>query len=177
MGQESLPTPGLFVDADILSLYQENVDQVIADLGRQITIYLPPSTSGCPNCFAGFDGASNGEYDNTNSNPINGGLHKPFPDGGVCPVCKGSHKIFTTRTAQYTATIGRDTKDIFFDQSGKQIEPQNVYRTKTVLASFEDIKNSTKMRIDGETCIRIRDPIKTGLQELRYVNAWWQRID
>jgi hypothetical protein len=34
MGQESLANPGIFVDADIFSLYQEIVDQVIADLGR-----------------------------------------------------------------------------------------------------------------------------------------------
>lgn len=177
MGQENLPTPGLFVDDNLVNLYGTSIDQLISDLGNPITLYLPPVGSGCPNCLAGFDGSSKGIYDNTNPFPLNGQYHRPFPTNGLCPVCKGTHKIYTSNTVQYTALIKAAPKDLDYTAYGKGILPQNTYRTKTKLVAFDDIKIAEKALIDGEICTRLMDPVKKGLRDRRYAVCWWQRLD
>ncbi|MHA2341935.1 MAG: hypothetical protein ACXADW_08650 [Candidatus Hodarchaeales archaeon] len=177
MGNESLPTPGQFVTNELVNLYGTTIDQIIADFGRTMTIYLPPSTSGCPNCDKGFDGSSQGIVQTSNVFPVGSPFNRPFPQGGVCPVCQGTHKIEIPRTAQYTFTILRAPKDFNYTQYGKDIEPANVVQTKTVLASFNDVKNAIKVLIDGDLYNPLRYPLKTGLRDLRYVKMWWLRID
>jgi hypothetical protein len=177
MGVESLPTPGKFVDDNLVQLYQDSIDQLIADLGQTITLYLPPTASGCPNCLAGFDGSSQGIYDNTNPFTLGGAFHKPFPNGGLCPVCKGTHLIKTPRTAQYTALIQSAPKDVDYTAYGKSVKPQNVFKTKTLLVAIEDIKITEKALIDSELCVILGDPIRRGLRDRRYTQALWERID
>ena len=168
---ENLPPAGRFVDQPLKDQFKETIDQVIADLGRPVRLFFQPSASGCPNCFAGPDGSSNGLYDSSNVNPVGGRLNKPFPNGGICPVCKGSHEILTEQSVIYTATIGRASKDLDFSQEG--VFPENVVTTKMQIVAFEDIKRSTKALIDGEIFTLLRDPVKTGLQDLFYVRAYW----
>ena len=171
---ESLPPAGKFVDDSLKTLFKETIDQVIADLGRTVTLYFSPSASGCPNCFAGPDGSSNGLYDGANPFPLGGAFNKPFPTGGRCPVCKTSHKILTEQSKDYTANIGRAPKDSDFTQEGTS--PENVVTTKMQIVAFDDIKRSKKALIDGELYVLLRDPIKTGLQNLDYVRAFWRKL-
>lgn len=169
---ESLPTAGFYVDDNLVNLFQTTMNQLRSDLGRNITIYLAPTASGCPNCGIGPGGTSNGIYDA--SNPYGAGRYnRPFPTGGICPVCRGTHEILTTNTAIHKALIGRAPKDIDFDKLG--IEPTNVYVTKTGLDSWHNIIHAKKAVIDGEHCVRLRDPIKTGLRDLFSVRCWWRK--
>lgn len=177
MAQENLPSKGLFVDNAILNIYQTNIDQLISDLGYPVKIFLEPTTSGCPNCFRAPNGKSNNRYDSSNPFTINAELHKPFPNGSRCPVCIGTHKIFTERSITYTASISRAPQDLDYTQLGQNIEPQNVFRTKMLAVAFNDCLHAKKALINGEMCVPIRKPIRTGLQELRYCRMWWQRIE
>ena len=177
MGTERLPTRGKFVDNGLVELFIETIDQLIADMGRSVTIYLPPSTSGCPNCKMGFDESSQGVYNSGNPFSLNGPYNKPFPQGGLCPVCKGSHEIKTAKTCTYTALIQRAPEDLQTDATGRKIDPQNVYLTKMKLVAFEDLRIAEQALIDGVLCVPIREPVKTGLRDLAYVRQWWMRQD
>ncbi len=319
MGKESLPSAGRFVDNALVDLFTETIEQLIADMGRKVIIYLPPSASGCPNCFIGFDGTSNGVYDSNNPFALGGPLNIPFPNGGVCPVCfkedalistfeghkkikdiiigskvldafgkeqivtnkfyrfyngkfvkltiddfndfictsnhpifikqgdkfverraaelkqndeviyrhhrlinrtfkqnyelrkvkkidifndscfvynlevanshsyiangisvgncHATHKIKTPRSAQYTALIQRQPKDLDYNQLGKDISSRNIFRTKTVLTSNDDVVNARKILIDDNMCVSIRDPVKTGLRDLKFIQAWWMKTN
>ena len=177
MGQEILPPPGLFVDDALVELFVSTIDQLISDMGRKVTLFLPASTSGCPNCKLGFDGSSQGVYNNTNPFTLGGAYNKPFPQGGICPVCKGTHEIKTPRTVQYTALISKDPKDLDYKAFGKAFENNNVYRTKMQIVALEDIKIAEKALIDGDMCVPIRNPIRRGLRDLKYAQQWWKKMD
>ena len=127
MANQNLPVAGKYVDDSLVTLYGTTIDQLIADMGRNITLYLPPTASGCPNCKIGFDGSSQGTTDG--SNPFTGEpYNRPFPTGGLCPVCQGTHQILTTNTATYKVLIQREPKDLNWQQYGKDVDPRNVYR-------------------------------------------------
>lgn len=177
MSTEGLPVPGKFVDDNLVNLYQESIDQLISDLGQTITFYLPPNASGCPNCGIGFDGSSDGKYDVTNPFVLGGAFHKPFPTGGICPVCKGTHTINTINSTQCKALVQSSPKDIDYTAYGKNIVPQNVFKIKTLLTALESHRNAQKALIDGNMCVRIVDPIARGLRDRRYAQSWWSRID
>jgi hypothetical protein len=171
---ENLPIAGKYVDDALKSLFTETIDQLIADLGRPVKLFFEPTASGCPNCVRGFDGSSQGIYNA--SNPFGAGKYnRAFPNGGVCPVCKGTNSILTENSVTYTANIGRAPKDIDYDALGEN--PTNIYKTKTQICAYNDILKCEKILIDGVICTRFRDPIKTGLQTLTYVVAWWKKED
>lgn len=171
---ESLPSAGKFVDDSLKTLFKETIDQIIADLGRSVTLFFQPSSSGCSNCGMGPDGSSNGIYNSSNPFALGGPLHKPFPNFGVCPVCIGDHKIKTQQSTTYTSTVGRAPKDLDFSQEGTF--PENVVITKMQIVAFDDIKRTIKAKIDGEFYTRLRDPVKTGLKDLSHVRTFWKKI-
>lgn len=177
MADQGLPTPGAFVDDDLVNLYGTTIDQLIADFGREITLFLPPSASGCPNCKQGFGGESQGVPSASNPYPVGSPFNKSFPTGGLCPVCKGTHKIETPNTQVYKVSIQRTPKDLNYTQFGIDFDPRNVVKTKSKLVTFEDFRIAEKAEIDGAMYKRIREPVKTGLRDLRYVQCWWKRAD
>ena len=177
MADQNLPPPGAFVDDNLVNLYGTTIDQLIADFGRNVTYFLPPVASGCPNCEKGFDGSSQGVPQTTNPFPLGSPFNRTFPTGGLCPVCKGTHKILTPKNVIYKTSIQRTPKDFDYTQYGIDFDPSNVVKLKNKLVTFEDIVSATKALVDGDLYVRIRYPIKTGLRDLRYVQSWWQRMD
>lgn len=171
---ESLPAAGYYVDSTLKELFNDTLDQLISDLGRSVRLYFEPSASGCSNCGLGPDGGSNGIYNAANPYPV-GQYKRAFPNGAVCPVCRGTHNIYTEQYATYTALINRKPKNL--DYTKLNINPENVYSTKMVMAAFEDIKRTKKALIDGEWCVRLQDPVKTGLKDLKYCKCFWKKID
>ena len=176
MANQALPNPGRYVDNSLVDLYGTTIDQLLADLGRNVTFYLPPTASGCPNCKIGFDSSSQGTA--PGSNPFTGDpYNRPFPAGGVCPVCHGTHQILTVNTETYKMLIQREPKDIDYEQYGKDVNKKNVYSLKCKVIVFEDIVRAEKAKIDGAMCVKIRDPVKTGLRDIRYCKSWWIKTD
>lgn len=176
MADQNLPTPGAYVDDNLVTLYGDTIDQLISDFGRNVIFYLPPSESGCPNCEQGFDGSSQG-VPASNPFPLGSPFNKTFPTGGLCPVCQGTHKILVPVTQTYKSSIQRTPKDFEYTQYGIDFDPGNVVKLKNKMVTFEDIKIAEKALIDGDLYTRIRYPIKTGLRDLRYVQSFWMRIN
>lgn len=177
MASEQLPLKGLYIDDALVDLFTETIQQLISDMGRKIDIYLPPTASGCPNCKLGPDGTSQGIYISSNPFMLDGQYNKPFPTGSICSVCKGTHTIKTIRKVQYTALISRAPRELRFGATGKEFDINNMFLTKTVKESFDDIKNAEKAVIDGNTVVPVRDIIRTGLRDLNFVRMFWQKID
>lgn len=171
---ENLPANKRYLTSGVENQFGTTVDQLIKDLGRSVVLYLPPTASGCPNCKPGFDGSSNGVYNS--SNPFASvKYNKNFPAGGICPICKGTQKIITTNSVTYTANINHAPKDS--DREAPGIEPENVFKTKMQLCAWSDILACEKALIDGNICVRIRDPIKRGLGTTKWVACWWRKVD
>lgn len=175
---ESLPTAGRFVSTELRELFDDSLDQMIADIGREVKLFFPPTASGCPNCFSGPDRRSNGIYDTANPFGL-GQFNKPFPNGSTCPVCRGSHQILTESSTTYTGLLKWNPEDIDVTPYGHN--PANVVRTKTQAFAKEDIKRATKAMIDGEVVVRITDGVPAGLGSVtkapRYVKAFWVKQD
>ncbi len=174
MPDKNLPTPGLFVTDGLKDLFNSSINQLRADLGRVLTVFFEPTASGCPNCFAGPDGSSNGVYDVANPFPA-GQFNKTFPDGATCPVCQGSHKILTQQSATYQ--VLRKWNPENFDATQYGAVPANVVRTKTDIAARTDFKRAVKAELEGETLVRIVDPIPAGLAPPQFVVAFWKKQD
>lgn len=171
---ESLPSKGLFVNEGLQQEFEQSIDQLIADLGYVITLFFEPIASGCPNCGRGQDNQSDGIYTDTENSFPAGQFNIPFPDGGQCPVCKGSNKILTEDSQNYTALLQYNPEDLDFRPTGT--ESTQFVRTKTQLVAFEDIKRTVKAEIEGEFYALLRDPVRTGLQIRSHVRAWWQKL-
>jgi hypothetical protein len=172
---ESLPAAGLFVGQAEKDLFNNAIKQLRSDLGVTMTVHFPPTVSGCPNCFIALDGTSNGIYTDA-QNPFGlGQFNKPFPNGGECPVCHGSHDIPTTDSRDILGTLRQwKPKDIVLDPTTK---PENVVRTKTGVDSKNDIKRAVKAFIDGEIVVRIRDPVPAGLAPSQFLTTFWEKQD
>jgi len=171
---ENLPTKGLFVDANLQALFVANIDQLIADLGYPVKMFFEPSASGCPNCFRGPDGDSNGVYTDT-SNPFGlGRFNIAFPAGGRCPVCQGTNEILTESSITFTALLLYEPKEFIRDATGRT--PDADVQTKMQLCAIEDIRRAKKALIEGELYALVDDPTKTGLQLRSHVLASWKKI-
>lgn len=171
---ESLPTAGLYLNSTLKQNFNNGINQLISDVGRPLKLFFEPTASGCPNCFSGPDGSSNGIYDSSNSFPI-GPLHRPFPNGGVCPVCRGSHKILTENSITYTVLRKWNPED--FDTSSYGIVSTNVVKTLAQIVAEKDFKRSNKATLDGDVLVRIGDPVPHGFPPPNFVVAFWQKKD
>lgn len=174
---QGLPTPGAFVDDTLVDLFKTTIRQLISDFGRPVTFYLPASTSGCPNCERGFDGSSQGVSESSNPFPAGSPFNVAFPTGGICPVCKGTHKIEIKNSVIHKSLIARSPTDFDYTQWGKDFDTQNVIRLKNTIEVFEEIKRANKALIDGDLYTVIRQPIKTGLRDLAFMQSVWMRQD
>ena len=172
-----LPVAGRYLTDNLKNLYATSIQQLIADLGREVILTMPPSTSGCPNCiYSALDESSMGRYNS--DNPYSGKPYNiPFPDNYRCPVCRGNHEIKTRRTATWRATIVKSPKEVNYEKYG--VSPENTVLTKTVINSFNDITNCKRAKIDGLDYVKLSDPAKIGLgnnpEDLKFVNTIWKR--
>jgi len=172
---ESLPARGGFFDENLQQLYEDSIDQLIADLGYTVTLNLEPTETECPNCGVGWDLKSDGIYNTSNIHPTSDPRNQYFPAGATCPVCKGSHKLLAESTVQYTALVKNSPKEWDLDATG--INRTSVVRLKTRIEALEDVKNSKSVLVEGSLYKMIQDPVKTGLQTRTYLVSYWQRMD
>ncbi len=172
---ENLPDQGGYFDANLQSLYESSIDQLIADLGYQITLNLPASEAECPNCGVGFDLRSDGIYNTSHPYPTSDARNQYFPAGATCPVCRGSHKLLTEDSVNYTALVKYTPNE--WDMNATGIDKSEVVRLKTRIEALEEVKRADTMEVEGSLYKLISDPVKTGLQTRTYLKSYWQRID
>jgi len=173
-----LPISGKYLTSSLKSLYSNAIQQLISDLGREVTLTLPPSTSGCPNCeFLSVAGRSIGRYDSSNPH-VGKPYNIPFPDGYKCPVCRGEHEIKVKKLGVWRATVVKNPKSLKYEDYG--VLPENVVMTKMVIEAWNDITNCSRARIDGLDYTKLSDPVKIGLgnegSDLKFINCLWKRV-
>lgn len=149
--------------------FKKAMDTVLQDLGREITLHLPPAKSACsdPGCT----------YDSFYGRNVS-------IDGQVCQLCKGQGFTYETRQTIYMANI-RWTDEPFNNQS-KRIEEEQAagrlgadfVRTKTVATAHDHIRQSIGANIDGINVELFEEPRYTGWgQQILYVIAWWKKVN
>lgn len=173
-----LPTAGKYLTDNLKTQYYEAISQIIADMGRTVTLHLPPTTSGCPNCKNLSIGDRSLNVYNT-SNPFGSGPYNiNFPNGRRCPVCAGTHQIKFANSVEWRATINKDINENDYDVVG--VEPQNVILTKMLIEAWNDIKNCIRATIDNIDYVKLSEPTKIGMgnlpTDLKFVNTLWKKV-
>lgn len=156
----------------VVPIYQENIDALINQLGKTITLYFEPTKTDCPNCiFDSTTGRSSGRY--KEGGPI------PFTNGTTCPYCKGVGFISSNSTRDIKGLIKWNPKE--FNRYSVNININtNTCRVKTFLSNVADINKAIYAVIQSDTSsileqkvYLVRQPIPTGLQEDRYALTYW----
>lgn len=164
----SATSSGAIDFSTLSSLFKTNMDTVLVG-GRDITLHLPPSKDPCtdPNC------SFNSFYKKYMGN-----------NGQVCQTCGGQGFIYEHRWTVYRANI-RWTNEPFDNLRGQKEEigtlsreDANFVRTKTVIESYDDIRNSKSASVDNIHVELVREPRKIGFAgNLHYVVSWWKVIN
>ena len=170
---QGLPPPGRFVGDPLVNLFQDRIKQLIADLGRTITLILPPQQVDCPNC--GFDFVNQRSNNIYTPNASGDSLNKSFPAGQRCPVCQGKGRLEFSRTVDYKSLVGFGPAPEEFNYTEYGLTPDQVLRTKNALSIFNDINMAQYAIIDGFECEKITIPRKTGLRDLAFIVTYWKR--
>lgn len=152
--------------------FQRAMDTVLVDLGRDITLHLPPTKSPCVSPTCQFDS-----------------FYKKFVgvSGIVCEMCRGQGFVLEPRYTVYRANIRWSdlpfNNSSFIDEREREFQSvgritQNFVRTKTVAASHDDIRNSVGATIDGHDVEVFNEPRQTGWgQNLLYTITVWKRVN
>lgn len=163
---------GNFITQDIIDTYQSVVVGLRNDLGRYVTIILPPKGSGCSNClYDSIRKTSAGTYNVDNPFP-SGVYNRYFQDGKTCPICNGKGQINIPQSGVYKSSIRwinrREEKVGFFNRDDGQIGnvPNADVRLKIAYSGHRDLQNCVGAIIDGIYCERVEMPISRGLGEL-----------
>lgn len=173
MADQRLPSAGRFVSDALVTLFQDRIKQLIADLGRDVIFILPAHQLDCPNC--GFDFANNRSNNIYTSNASGVSFNKSFSAGHRCPVCQGTGKLEFSRQVTHKALVGFQPAPEEFDYEFYGLQPSQVLRTKNALSILQDIELSQFAIIDGFECEKITTPRKTGLRDLAFIVAYWKR--
>lgn len=159
--------------------YQNRIrDFVIDGLGRSVLVYKQPIKSECPNCY--FDKLTNKstneckwtlteakqkqhEYEASGGE----GLRYKYFVRGRCPVCHGEGYLTKDRTMYVKAKVTWDPtsqgKDNTTTYTAAGTEGSTLVELKMHPKYFSDIKNCTKLVVDGVDCKLSEAPILRGL--------------
>jgi hypothetical protein len=141
-----------------LNLYKTYIEQLTADLGQKVSAVTDTVSSACTNCFWNkTTKSSSGQYNGTGP--------KSF-SSGICPVCKGDGELSTSVAKTLVCIvnwINPTDADEFELTSAGQVET-NVFKIKTYIRHYSDIKNADYLIIEGVRC-RLLNIIKRGLRD------------
>ena len=176
------------ISENLIRVYQDGIDSIIDQLGRDVTLILPQKEDDCPNC--GYDAMrkrSNNKYNASNPNPA-GPLNKPFVNGQVCPVCQGRGKLKSTKRIKVIkATVRWNPKDYVVDDSGKMVNMvyNNMCKIKTYATYYHDVKHAVEFLVPSAEvaeanpemlkCKLTREPSARGLKYSRYIEVFLKR--
>lgn len=171
------PTASIQIKDSLITIYQELIDGVIDQLGKNVLLEFDPIRQPCPNCeFDIIRKRSTGVY------KIGG--PRPFSRERQCPYCKGKGLLETAVTKIIKCLIqwgfgddDDDGDDIAINQHKGVIslktlisEADDLVRAKTIIVNY-DIVGQTKFRAR-----LINGPSPVGLREDRYCISFWELI-
>lgn len=158
---------GYALDA-LITPFKAATDAILLDLGRDVTIHLPPSKQKCSDPTCKFNS-----------------FYKKFtgPTNKLCELCKGQGFILEPRQTIYRANL-RWTNEAF--NEARNINErhevgrigQNFLRMKTVADSMTHIRQSIGATIDTIDVELFEEPRYTGFgRNLLYVISWWKVVN
>jgi len=177
-----LSCPGLDPDAAIqipdslIRVYQQNIDALINQLGKDVYLNFDPTKTECPNCI--FDPIR----ERSSGRPKAGGP-RPFRRGRQCPYCKARGFIEEQNQKCIKCLIKWNPKDLQ-DYDISLRDEVDVVRFKTYLTNYDDIvraktalsnvAQSEQFRVKVR---KIKGPTPVGLREDRYCVSFWEVMD
>ena len=167
------PYGSIQIGDDLIKIYQDRIDALINQLGKNILMEFPPVVAECPNCYA------------DNMNKRSTGVYKPggptsFPRGQRCPTCNGEGALYTKETKCIKALLKWNPKDA--ETFGISIQDsRGIVRIKTYLTELDDLKRAATILVNydiaGQVELRtklLKGPIPVGLREDRYCISFWE---
>jgi len=91
---------------EIIELGRKAFSDMIVELGKNFTLYYPPTFTECVNCY--YDGESQ-----RSSSVYRPGGPSPFSQGQICPVCVGVGGQLTNITEDIRMSVSFDVKTFY----------------------------------------------------------------
>lgn len=167
------PTASIQISADLIKIYQDRIDSLINQLGKNVFLIFDPIIEPCTNCtFDVVGNRSTGIYKT--------GGPTPFPRGQKCPYCKGKGFLERENAICLKALLKWNPKEI--SDFGISVQKNNgVVRLKTFLTSAPDLMKCKYIianhDIEGTLKLRarlIQGPIPVGLRFDRFCISFWE---
>lgn len=170
------PLAPIQIGADLIGIYQDRIDSLINQLGKNVLFIFDPIIEPCTNCI--FDTEKNRS---TGVYKIGGPI--PFTRGHKCPYCKGQGFLERAVEKCVKCLIKWNPKE--FKNYGISVQKNHavvrlkgfltdapyMVKAKTAIVDH-DIKKSFKLIVR-----LIQGPIPVGLREDRYIISYWELID
>jgi len=170
------PLAAIQIGADLITIYQERIDSLINQLGKNVLFIFDPIIEPCTNCV--FD---IGENRSTGIYKIGGPI--PFTRGQKCPYCKGQGFLERAVEKCVKCLIKWNPKE--FKNYGISVQKNHaVVRLKGFLTDAPHMVKAKTAIVDHDIerafklIVRlIQGPIPVGLREDRYCVSYWELID
>lgn len=142
------------------SKFKSSMNNYVKGIGRQILVYLSPSTSECPNCY--YDKKSK----KSSGIPKVPETHPNYFIVGRCPVCFGKGVLTTERRKCIHGVVvwnpvGEGMNTITINEAG--YEGATKVQIKTDPCHLDMIKASNHISVDGVKCKLAAPPIIRGI--------------
>lgn len=140
--------------------------EIRGELGKYITVYSPPNTAACPNCFRDHTGASNNQYNTSFVVPvvIFGRTINPHSfTRGRCPVCFGKGYMEQDNKTVIKVVYRWNPQGLApngdMEKTSGGVEGFNVAFVRASRCYYELLRDCKKAVIDGVDCTLIRPPV------------------
>lgn len=151
------------VGPSIKKTYTTLIKNVIADLGKPVSIFLPPEKADCPNCiWDPVNQSSTNTFDSTFVAPISifGQTINPQPfTRGRCPVCKGIGYLKKDIVRPIKALVKwqpSGPEDLEILPAGR--EGISIVRLKALPTHYNNFKQALYFIVDGVRCEILTPP-------------------
>lgn len=163
-----------FIDASIKAIYNDTINKLNQDIGRNVVVIGPPTTISCPNC--GWDPVkqiSNNKYEPDNPYPSGVAGPTDFVTAGIryCPVCSGKGKIITASNRRNVRCLisALTVEDAEKTPLGKNYKRN--YELNTGIDAENYFLQAKSVIIDGHAC-EVVSVIPTGIGDLTQVTIY-----
>lgn len=168
-------TASIQIKDSLITIYQQRIDALINQLGKNVYLEFDPIREPCPNC----------EYDTMRKRST--GIYKaggprPFARGRKCPYCKGRGFTETAVNKCIKCLIKWNPEDA--KNFGIAVSKVGgVVRLKTYLTEADDLSRATTVIVNYDIVSQmklkvklIQGPIPVGLREDRYCISFWELV-
>jgi len=169
------PTASIQIPSSIIDIYQNRVDSLLNQVGKNVLLQFDPNISSCPNCvFDSIRGRSSGKY--------KAGGPSPFIYGRKCPYCKGHGVLKEEVELCIKCLISWNPSEIL--KFGISVQKDSeIVKLKTLVDNAADIKRAKIAIIDRQIidivkyqARLIKGPYPLGLRKDRYCISFWRTI-